>query len=982
MTDLQGRLRDALSDRYRVERELGRGGMATVFLAHDLKHHRRVAIKVLHPELAAVLGTERFLREIEIAASLTHPHILPLHDSGQADGLLYYVMPFVDGESLRQRLQQLHQLPIDEALGIARSMLAALGYAHDRGVVHRDIKPENILLSGGEAMVADFGIARAIEVGGGGRMTQTGIAIGTPAYMSPEQAAGEHQLDGRADLYSVACVLYEMLAGRPPFDGPTAQAMLVKRLSTSPPSLRITRESVPLPIDQAVRRALAPDPADRFSTASQFGSALEMPLATASEPVRSRRGWILGGAVALVVALGTIFWLRARSDVSSVSPSASLIAVFPLVPSTPDTTLTRLGRDLAATLSANLDGVAEIRTVDRLTMLAQVNERQVPPSLEEAAALSRKFGALSLVRGTVVRAGDSVRIDLGLYTVDSLRPVAQSVVTGSPNELAALTDSLTWSLLRQVWRTRDPPTPSLAAVTTRSIPALRAFLEGERAILRSSWRPAAEAFARAIEADSSFWLAYWRYAYVRTWSFDPIDSGIVQAYQGHRTLLPEQDRRLIEVAMGDSRSVQFDRLQQVTRDFPDYWPGWMLYADWLVHWMPPLGATNAEAAVALERTVELNPALSPAWDHLAWMAIARRDTLALARCLAALDQPGARASIIEGNGVDLILLYSFVAEELRSGSALAKPVADSLVEMIVASRDPFWQMLLAGLIQDYGLPREQIGISRRVLRAGVAPEVAAWHRRAIAFSWAARGAWDSAMTAIDDYAQHAPGTTGAIESYGLASMGVWLSALDSTAAVLRRPAAIRAAEGSPERVALVRWYDGMLAVARHDRPAVSAVRAALAELADSSAEVFEGSLAGLELELSSDPAGAGPALAALELARAETMTEEPIEHPYLTAVNRLTASRQLLLAGDTTAAARLLAWHQAWVPPLPDGPVTTMLASLGYLEQARIEQARGRKDMAREYYQLFLARYDLPVPRHQHLVTEARRALNQLRIPD
>jgi hypothetical protein len=363
------------------------------------------------------------------------------------------------------------------------------------------------------------------------------------------------------------------------------------------------------------------------------------------------------------------------------------------------------------------------------------------------------------------------------------------------------------------------------------------------------------------------------------------------------------------------------------------------------------------------------------------MGISRRDTMALARSLAALDQPGARASIIEGNGVDLILLYNFVAEELRSGSALAKPVADSLVEMIVASRDPFWQMLLPGLILDYGLPREQIEISRRVLRAGVAPEIGAWHRRAIALSWAARGAWDSALPAMDEYVQNAPARTAAIEAYGLAVMGVWLSALDSTAASQRRPAAIRAAEGSSEPSAEIRYFDGMLAVARHDRLAVGAIRAAL-EQGDSSAQLFARSLAGLELELSSDPNRAGPALEAIELARAEPMFEEPIPQAYLTAVNRLTASRQLLLAGDTTAAARLLAWHHAWAPPLPEGSVTMMLGGLAYLEQAKIEQARGRKDMAREYYRLFLVRYDLPVPRHQHLVTEARRALDQLRIPD
>jgi len=213
MTDALGRLTAALAGRYRIESELGAGGMATVYLAQDLKHRRQVAIKVLKPELASVLGPERFLREIEIAAQLTHPHILPLYDSGEAEGLLYYVMPYVEGESLRDRITREKQLPLDDALQVARETADALSYAHSHGVIHRDIKPENILLESGHAVVADFGIARAISAAGGERLTETGLAVGTPAYMSPEQAAGEKNLDGRSDLYALGCVLYEMLAG-------------------------------------------------------------------------------------------------------------------------------------------------------------------------------------------------------------------------------------------------------------------------------------------------------------------------------------------------------------------------------------------------------------------------------------------------------------------------------------------------------------------------------------------------------------------------------------------------------------------------------------------------------------------------------------------------------------------------------------------------------------------------------------------------
>jgi len=279
-----------LADRYRIERILGEGGMATVYLAEDLRHRRPVAIKVLRPELGAALGAERFLREIETTASLRHPHILPLFDSGEAAGLLYYVMPLVEGESLRDRLQREPQLPIDDALSIAREVADALGYAHARGVVHRDIKPENILLEAGHAVVADFGIARAVSVAGGDRLTHTGLAVGTPLYMSPEQAAAEGDLDGRSDLYSLGCVLFEMLAGQPPFTGPTAHAIARQHMVADAPLITNLRPAVSIEVAEILRRAMAKDPADRFSSTSGFLQALTSSTSVpATERPSSRR---------------------------------------------------------------------------------------------------------------------------------------------------------------------------------------------------------------------------------------------------------------------------------------------------------------------------------------------------------------------------------------------------------------------------------------------------------------------------------------------------------------------------------------------------------------------------------------------------------------------------------------------------------------------------------------------------------------------
>src|SRR5205823_7352956 len=288
------RLRAALADRYALERELGRGGMATVYLARDLKHGRAVAIKVLRPEIAAALGPERFLREIEVAARLTHPHILPLHDSGEAAGFLYYVMPYIESESLRDRLEREGQLPLEEALRITREVASALASPPD-------IKPENILLSGGEAVVADFGIARAITQAGGRGLTETGIPVGTPAYMSPEQASGGGPIDGRSDVYSLACVLYEMLAGEPPYTGPSAQVVIAKRFTDPVPSVRRLRDTIPPAVDAAITRALAKSPADRFRTPAEFAHALDGPAGA-----RRRRAGSYAAIAAGLVALGAL----------------------------------------------------------------------------------------------------------------------------------------------------------------------------------------------------------------------------------------------------------------------------------------------------------------------------------------------------------------------------------------------------------------------------------------------------------------------------------------------------------------------------------------------------------------------------------------------------------------------------------------------------------------------------------------------------
>jgi serine/threonine-protein kinase len=404
--ELLEQLRAALGERYRVERELGHGGMAVVFLAQDLKHHRPVAIKLLKPELSAVIGSDRFVREIEIAAALQHPHILPLFDSGEAGGLLYYVMPFAEGESLRQRLAREPQLPLDTALEITREVGSALAYAHDRGVIHRDIKPENIMLSGGQAVVADFGVARALYAASAEPITSSGMVVGTPYYMSPEQSTGT-AVDGRSDQYSLACTLYEMLIGEPPFTGPTSQAVMARHSVEPVPSLRVVRQTVPQSVEEAIVRAMAKLPADRFPSMQRFLDALQAPSGAATlvrrESRTPGRGRVLAALGAGVLVMAAAWWLLAGR-----AAGVTAVAVLPFQDPTGDTAGSYLGDGMTEGLIADLSQIGALKIISRQSgAVAQGAARPL-------AALASDLGVEAVVHGGIRRAGDTVMVTVRL----------------------------------------------------------------------------------------------------------------------------------------------------------------------------------------------------------------------------------------------------------------------------------------------------------------------------------------------------------------------------------------------------------------------------------------------------------------------------------------------------------------------------------------------------------------------------------------
>jgi serine/threonine-protein kinase len=520
VADLRERLQNGLADRYRIERELGRGGMATVFLAHDLRHKRPVALKVLHPELAHTLGPERFQREIETVARLQHPHILTVHDSGSTAGQLWFTMPFVEGESLRDWLRREQQLPVEVALRIATDSARALQYAHDHGVIHRDIKPENLLLTkDGSTLVADFGIARALS-GGDDRLTETGMSVGTPTYMSPEQSAGDRHLDARTDVYSLGTVLYEMLAGEPPFTGPTAQAVIAKRLVGEVPRLRRARPSVPESVEAAVTRALAPLPADRFASAAEFVQALQptttTPTATATRRSaaatgRARRR-ILMAATALVlgvlIGLGVLFaWRRSHAGVGEAG-GAKVLAVLPFE---------NLGDSADAYFA---DGITDavrgkLSAVPGLRVIASTSSEEYRRTRKSARQVARELGVRYLLIGKIrwQKGGGASRVEVSPELVDLGDPDAPTTRWQQPLD-AALTDvfqtqaEIAGRVAEALGVTLgDSTRQRLAARPTNNLAAYDAYL---RALdLRRTDAPAAAAaFEQAIARDSAFALAW------------------------------------------------------------------------------------------------------------------------------------------------------------------------------------------------------------------------------------------------------------------------------------------------------------------------------------------------------------------------------------------------------------------------------------------------------------------------------------------
>jgi eukaryotic-like serine/threonine-protein kinase len=703
-------LRDALADRYALERELGRGGMAVVYLAHDLRHDRPVALKVLLPELAASLGPERFQREIHLAARLQHPHILTMLDSGEAAGRLWFTMPFVEGESLRDRLRRERQLPVDDALRITVEAARALDYAHKHGVIHRDIKPENILLTAdGSTMVADFGIARALDSVDDG-LTQTGFSVGTPAYMSPEQAAGDKGLDPRTDLYSLASVLYETLAGEPPFTGPTAQAMAARRLTEPAPSVRALRPTVPPAVDEAIRKALAPVAADRFATAGQFAQALHVqatgttapsvavapptpaappPQAPAvPPPARPPRRPVPVAAVALTAGLliggGLLFAWRHNGAGAEPAGGTRIVAVLPF---------DNLGDSSDAYFA---DGVSdEVRTklgrVAGLEIIARGSTLEYRRTTKRPAEIARELGADYLLTGTVrwEKSGGTSRVRVTPELVDA-RPGQPARSRWGEQFDASLTDvfQVQADIATKVADAlgvalADSARRELNTKPTENLAAYDEYLKGEAAsqamsvIDPPSLRRAIAFYQRAVALDSTFAVAWARLSHAQT--------------RLYTNSVPDP-------AVGEQARLAAERARRLKPNDPLVFRAFgAFYAS-----VPPVSLERAVAEY--EQGVRLFP------DNALLLASVGANEEALGRWDSAAARLG-RATLLDPRSASVARLLADVRVQRRQ-YASADSAADRAVALGPTNPLIWWQKVVVTLA------RGDLDSARSVLRAG------------------------------------------------------------------------------------------------------------------------------------------------------------------------------------------------------------------------------------------------------------------------
>jgi serine/threonine-protein kinase len=991
----------SLGPRYTVQRQLGRGGWATVYLAIDHKHARPVAIKVFHPELAFSLGTERFLQEIRLVAQFQHPHILPLHDSGETAEAPYYVMPYVEGESLRQRLERVTRLAVPEALSIAQDVAGALAYAHERGVVHRDIKPENILLSGDHALVADFGIALAIRAATGepstrggrggrgtpaGRISRPGLAVGTPAYMSPEQALGELDPDQRSDVYSLGVIVYEMLAGATPYPETSLQSVVDRHLSHGRPTpLAEVRDDVPRAVSDAVARALAVEPDRRFATAREFAEALTPASRTSAAPRRRRA--IVAGAALLALAAGVWLWRGPSVGGRGAPDSPTAVAVFPFtVRGGADYAF--LGPGMVDLLATDLDGAGDLRGVNAHAVLATSGADPDAVTPERAGALARRLGAGLYVLGSVLESGGRIRINASLY--DRARPaapLATASVDGRVEKLFELVDALATQLVAEG---RGGPAGHLtrvAAVTTRSLPAFKSYLEGEALLRAGRYDSAMVAFDRATAEDSTFALAYYRRAVAANWNAD-FEQARESAARAVRfgSHLSEDDRALLEALLAWDRgdAADAERLYRaVLREHPDNVEAWYNLGEVLFHYGPIHGGTMRDARPAFERALALDPQMSDARLHLMDVAAKERRFTDFDSLLRHLPEGPLRVR-------RRAVLAFATGPRARQDSALAELRTASDATVIVAA----W--MAATYLEDLDAAGR---IAALLLRPERPPPTQAYGGLLLAQADLGRGRWRDAQRRLDAVAAH--DSAMALEYRAFFAAAPFTPAPDDSLRALQRRLVAWDAEAVPPITApgislairihdrahpLLRLYlvaalgarlrdDGESARAEQElRHRAAAALPPAATNADSAARALAAELAASARVVREWYGGRPPeALAAVERMRARASVDRAGNSPFYShLLERFLRAEALHAAGRAREAA-------AYYRSLQEGHFDAAFLAPTHLRLAEIADRAGDRATAIFHYGRVLDLWSSPDPELRPVVERARERRDALR---
>ncbi|MFL5613408.1 MAG: protein kinase domain-containing protein [Gemmatimonadaceae bacterium] len=990
----------ALAGRYEIERELGRGGMAIVYLARDSRHPRHVAVKVLRPELASALGGERFVREIDVASRLTHPHILPLIDSGAAAGDLYYVMPFVSGETLRQRLERERQLPIDEALSIARQVASALDYAHSEGVIHRDIKPENILLVGGEVLVADFGLARALDSAASTPLTESGVAVGTPAYMSPEQATGERHVDHRSDVYSLACTLFEMIAGVPPFRGATAQALIAHHVSSPAPSLCRERSTCPELVDAAVQRGLAKAPADRFRTAGDLVRAAEDHSTTSGEALTvsrrqprlrlDRRKWphVLGGVGAAALAIAATTWAFKRASAGSEN---DLVAVLPFRVSANDPAVEslhlRVGMmDLLVDKFPRAVSVSLV--MDAWQRAGGHDELDLSP--DQNLSVARTLHAGKLVVGSVLRTPQGIKMTARLVDVANGAERAAASAEGPTTSYPALVDTVANVLLTQ----QAGEAQHLYLLQRLPTPAVSAYVSGKASFRAGKYDEAVAYFERALDSsrvangESDFGLAALglvassNYQAIRT---ETGERGLRVAWAS-RDQFNEKDRVFLEAAAGPKYPLVSTRLSQIQawdhalNVIPDEPQAYYQFGDQLlqfgeyVEWDDALGLARKSFEEALKRDSTFIPAV----QRLAELSM-MNGNVAVAEQLVRRLPPGDSASDRAGF---LYWRLALAHNEARELADVRRRLPGFSSE---SAREIWFVSQLMGVAVNDAESALDLLRSRATRREDRATVAAGEYLLAMNEGRPQKALTELRRSIPEDEAYFTPLVQGQVIRDGLFGSGDGAAAVD---AVNEITAAIRAAESNPsptpidmaaeyvQRCALEEWRLGH----GNADSAAGTARRLRAILPVIQAQRFGGT--------NTPVVGAEPVCPAAIDAWAATIQKRPearalvdrfdttMAHLPLEAdgtIGNVLAARLRLATGDTAAALRALRRR------------SYSLSSLFYLavslrEEGRLAAATGDRKGAIRAYTHYLVLRVAPEPPLRHEADDVRAALGRLQV--